>query len=126
MYDAVSDYVQGCGDYADAESISIDHGLLEKSNQITVLPVDFIWHDIANLETFLSLRNAFNTEDNIIQIDAKDNLIEAEDTLVAVVGVDNLCVIKKDDILLIVHRDQVEKVKQIIDTLKKGHKEEYL
>ena len=126
MYDAVSDYVQGCGDYADAKSISIDHGLLEKSNQITVLPVDFIWHDIANLETFLSLRNTFNNEDNIIQIDAKDNLIEAEDTLVAVVGVDNLCVIKKDDILLIVHRDQVEKVKQIIDTLKKGHKEEYL
>ncbi len=126
IYEAVSDYIQGCGDYADSPSVSVDYGIMEKTDKATVLPADFIWHDIGNLETFLSLRNAFQSEDNVIQIDAKDNLIEAEGLLVAVVGVDNLCVIQKDDILLIVHRDQVEKVKQIIDTLKKGHKEEYL
>lgn len=126
VYQAVSDYIQGCGDYADSPSIPFDYEILEKTDKATVLPADFIWHDIGNLEAFLSLRNAFHSDDNVIQIDAKDNLIEAEGLLVAVVGVDNLCVIQKDDILLIVHRDQIDKVKQIIDTLKKGHKEEYL
>ncbi len=126
VFEAVTNYVEGCGDYAEAPSLSFESLFINNTDYITVLPSDFIWQDIGNLEKFLSLKNSLHSEENLIQIDAKDNLVEAEGSLVAVVGVDNICVIKKDDILLIVHRDQVEKVKQIIDTLKKGHKEEYL
>ncbi len=126
VFEAVSSYVEGCGNYSESPSLSFESLFVSGINYITALPFNFIWQDIGNLERFLSLKNALKPDENFIQIDAKDNLVEAEGSLVAVVGVDNLCIIKKDDILLIVHRDQVEKVKQIIDTLKKGHKEEYL
>lgn len=127
LFDTLYNYMQGCGEYTHIPTISFEEFIRTYCKEKTVLPVNFNWHTIETLETFLSLRNTEKTiQDNIIQIDAHDNLVESEGSLVALVGVDNLCVIKNDDIILIAHRDQLNKVKDIIETLKKGHKEDYL
>jgi mannose-1-phosphate guanylyltransferase/mannose-6-phosphate isomerase len=126
VFDPVVEFVHGSGDYSVVPSLSIDYAVIEKTIKRAVLPADFVWCDVGNLNTFLSLRGAQEDEQKIIEIDAKDNLVEVSDSLVALVGVENICVIQKDNILLVVHRDQVEKVKQVIDVLKKDHQEDYL
>lgn len=125
IFEGVAHFVHGAGDYHTIPSSSIDYAVIEKTLKRAVLPADFVWCDVGNLDTFLSLRGQEN-EQNIIEIDSKDNLVEVQDSLVALVGVQNICVVQKDDILLVVNRDQVEKVKQVIDVLKKQQHEDYL
>lgn len=125
IFNGVAHFVHGEGDYHTVPADSIDYAVIEKTTRRAVLPADFVWCDVGNLETFLSLRGHADDQ-NIVEIDAKDNLVEVSDSLVALVGVENLCVVQKDDILLVVNRDQVEKVKRVIDVLKKEHYEDYL
>lgn len=124
IFEPVEDYFHGAGDYSAIPSTSIDYAVIEKTTDRAVLPADFVWCDVGNLETFLSLKD--HDEQNVIEIDAKENLVDVSNSLVALVGVKNLCVVQKDDILLVVHRDQVEKVKHVIDMLKKEQYESYL
>lgn len=126
IFEGVAHFAHGAGDYHTIPRVSIDYAVIEKTIKRAVLPADFVWCDVGNLETFLSLRGHQEQEQNIVEIDAKDNLVEVNDLLVALVGVENLCVVQKDDILLVVNRDQVEKVKQVIDVLKRDHHEDYL
>ena len=112
--------------YHKIEPISVDKGIMERSRSLAVLPVDFVWCDVGNLETFLSLRQADKTFDRVVSIDSKNNLVDVQEGIVALVGVENLCVIQHDQVLLVVHRDQSEKVKQVLEVLRKDHKEEYL
>lgn len=126
VFEAVAHFVHGSGEYSAVPSISIDYAVIEQTIKRAVLPADFVWCDVGNLDTFLSLRGEQEKEQPVIEIDAKDNLVEASDFLVALVGVENICVVQKDDIFLVVHRDHVEKVKRVIDILKKDHHEDYL
>ena len=126
VFDAVAHFVHGSGEYGAVPSISIDYAVIEQTIKRAVLPADFIWSDVGNLDTFLSLRAEQEKEQTVIEIDARDNLVEASDFLVALVGVENICVVQKDDIFLVVHRDQVEKVKRVIDILKQSQHEDYL
>lgn len=129
LSDTISLLRMGVEDYSfyeEMESTSIEKGLLEKSNKISVLPVDFVWCDVGNLETFLSLRESGLGFDRVVSIESKNNLVDVQEGIVALVGVENLCVIQHDQVLLVVHRDHSEKVKQVLDVLRKDHKEEYL
>lgn len=125
VLDAVYDYLEGSASYDQVPSISVDHAVLERADNCVVLPADFVWCDVGNLETFISLKD-HTVQNNVINIDAKNNLVEVEDMLVALVGVDNMCVVQNENILLVVNRNQVEKVKLVLDVLKKEQNEEYV
>lgn len=127
MYESVRAFREGRGHYEDVVSDSIDYAIMEKSKRISVLPVDFPWCDVGNIEVFLSLKEPHIDADNrIIQIDSGRNLVDVPDKLVALVGVEDLCVIDTGDALLIVKRQEAEKVKQVVKKLKDMKAHEYL
>jgi mannose-1-phosphate guanylyltransferase len=109
--------------YKTIESISIDYAVMEKSENLVVLPANFVWCDVGNLESFLLLKQSAALDNNIINIDAHNNLVDVQDGIVALVGVKDLCVIQNDHVLLIVDRQQSEKVKLVLDKLKKDHRD---
>ncbi len=117
-------------DYLSLPSISIDHALMEKSDKIYVVPVDFEWSDVGNLEIFLALQQeaqSKNARGNVIEIDAHNNLISSSSgKMVALLGVDDVCVVETPDALLIVKRSEAEKVKLIVQELKKKNLDQYL
>ncbi len=102
--------------YALCESISIDYAVLEKSKNVYVLPVQFGWSDVGNIETFLLLHSVKQAA-NVVTVEANHNLILSNKKVVGLIGVDDLCVVETDDALLIVKRSQVEKVKQLVHQL---------
>lgn len=113
--------------YHTIDSAPIDKAIIEKSENIYVIPMDFIWYDVGNVGVFLSLREKANEEQkNVIQINAHNNLVNVPNKLVALVDVDNLCVVETDDALLISSRDTVENVKQLVTLLKKEGRNNYL
>ncbi|MFZ1719988.1 MAG: mannose-1-phosphate guanylyltransferase/mannose-6-phosphate isomerase, partial [Candidatus Moraniibacteriota bacterium] len=64
---------------------------------------------------------------NTLAIDSEKNFVHtSKEKLVALVGVHNLVVVETDDALLILHKNEAGKMKDLIATLKKENKEKYL
>lgn len=126
LYAQFACYQQGALEYSALTSISIDYAVIEKSASTMVLPVSFKWSDVGNLDTFLSLKLANNKIDTtIIAIESQNNIV-ASKKLTALIGVENLCIVETDDAILIAKRDDVEKVKLILQELKATHHNQYL
>lgn len=127
VYDAVCAARNAQALYDVVPSISIDFAVIEKSMATWVLPVDFDWYDVGNVGVFLSIKQEQGTlESNLIEINSANNLVDVPDRLVALVGVDNLCVVQTNDALLITKKDDAEQVKAVVNTLKQHQKNGYL
>ena len=113
--------------YEMVKKISIDYAVIEKSDNVWVLPAHFTWYDIGNIAVFLSLRAEQGLlTDKLTLINATNNLVDVPDRLVALLGVDNLCIVQTDDVLLVAKKDEIERVKELIALLKKEQRYAYL
>jgi mannose-1-phosphate guanylyltransferase len=110
---------KGTKKYDDVEAISIDYAVLEKSKNIAVVPATFSWCDVGNVAVFLSLQQS-DTTTSIVTIDAHNNKVSVPNKTVALVGVDDLCIIETADSLLICKQSEAEKVRNVVQYLKKN------
>ena len=107
---------------------SIDYGLMEKANNIFVIPAEFEWNDLGSWDALYDIFSK-KENDNVVRglgtvLEGKNNFIQSKDRFTAVIGIDDIVVVNTDDATLIVPRNKVEKVKDLVDWLdKKNHKE---
>ncbi|MBN9166944.1 MAG: mannose-6-phosphate isomerase [Myxococcales bacterium 68-20] len=111
------------------ESISIDHGVMEKAEGLAVVPGDFGWNDVGSWQSAWELAdrdpngNALGPSDLVI--DGKDNLVRslgASKKTIALVGVNDLVVVETDDAILVIPRERAQDVRLVVDALKKAGK----
>lgn len=105
------------------DPVSIDYGLLEKSKNIYVVACEFQWNDLGSWNALYDVLGKDN-EGNIVRGKGKimgghNNFIESNGRFTAVIGVDDLVVINTEDATLVVPREKVEMVKEMVDFLKK-------
>ena len=106
------------------EDISMDYGIMEKSKNIVVVPVDIGWSDLGSFDAICNISDK-DEDDNIVDshnivIDSRNNYIYSEkDKIVSTIGVNDLIVVDNRDALLICKKDQSQKVKKVVETLKK-------
>jgi mannose-1-phosphate guanylyltransferase/mannose-6-phosphate isomerase len=108
--------------YRRLPSISLDHGIMEKADNVAVVPaVDLGWSDVG---TWSALHDLFPADDrgNVIlgralDIDSRDSLIFSRDRLVATIGLENMVVVDTADATLVCSRDMVQKVKDLVAEL---------
>lgn len=115
--------------YAKAESISIDFGIMEKANNVKVLPVEFGWDDLGtwgSLYDKLPKDNQNNAVVNAATIfrDASNNIVRTQKGKhVVIQGLDNFIVVEKDNVLLICPKDQEQNIKEIVAEVKEKYSE---
>ncbi len=126
LFAQVQAFRDGTCEYKDIESISVDCAVIEKSNHVWVHPVDFSWCDVGNLEIFCSLKERYTAVSKPIEINAHNNLVDVPGKLVALVGVDDLCIVETDDALLITKKEQAENVRAVVSYLKQNDLKNYL
>lgn len=128
LYHTMAEYLQSSGAYHDIAAESFDRAVLEKSNKLSVLPADFSWCDVGTIEMFLSLKKEYQKTNhtNVVAIESSNNLIDAQHSLVALVGVHDLCIIQSGHVLLIVRRKDAEKIRALVATLKQSGLSEYV
>ena len=107
-------------DFIDPESI--DYGLLEKANNIYVIPADFQWNDIGSWKALYDIFNA-DKDGNIIRgfgkiMNGKDNLIHSNERFTAILGASNLVVVNTKDATLVADKNDVEEIKNLVGYLK--------
>ena len=112
--------------FASMPSISIDHGIMEKISPLAVVPGSFGWSDLGSWHTVWELGKRDHRDnvgpDDAVFIDAHRNLIEdlrTNKTLrtVALLGVEDLCVVETDDAVLIMPRSRAQDVRAVVDEL---------
>lgn len=114
------------GTFAQAESISIDFALMEKTKQAAVVSCSIGWSDIGSWNALGDLVPADaqgnSIEGEVFLHDVKNCYFQADGRIIAAVGVENLIVIDTPDALLIADKNRSQDVKQIVGQLKKiGH-----
>lgn len=102
------------------DKVSIDYGIMEKSNRIKVIPCDIGWNDIGSFVAFEDVMDK-NENGSVIsqakakEIDSGNNIVYLEGDEVALIGVHDLVVVKSDGKLLVCHKDHVQDIKKIFD-----------
>lgn len=112
------------------ESISIDNGIMEKHNEIYVVPGTFGWDDLGNWLSFSKVKvpDSFGniTEGEIITVNTRNSIVIGGKKLISVVGVNDLVIIDTDDATLICEKGSVQDIKKVLETLKICGKDEYI
>ena len=117
--------------FPECPSISIDYGVMEKSQRIAVLPAEFGWSDVGSFAALPEVRDADEagnvTEGEALVIDGKNNVVLAGKTRpVAVIGVEDLVVVDAGDAVLVCRRDRAQDVRKAVEELKRRGREELL
>lgn len=127
IYETVSDYKQGIGLYDQVPAASFDTAILEQSKNSVVLPANLAWTDVGSLTSYLSVQASHQPlSGEIIAIDAHKNLVNVQDKLVVLIGIDDVCVVQTDDVLLIARRNETDKIKKVLDVLRTSTGQTYL
>lgn len=113
------------------DSISIDYAVLEKAHNVRGLAArDFGWNDVGSWNAVYELleRDSLGNSNSLdsIAIDSHNNFVDARGKLVALLGVRDLIVVDTPDALLVAHRDQAQKVGEVVKTLEKHNRHELL
>ncbi len=116
--------------YPTIPSISIDYGVMERSNDVVVVPGDFGWNDVGSWDVLGAIYPT-DAEGNTkrgetIAIDTKDCIVYSEDKLIATVGVEDLIVVSTEDAIMVCRKDKAQDVKKIVDKLKEKDSKKYL
>jgi len=109
--------------FAAMPSISIDYGVLERSDRVSLVPCDIGWNDVGSWQAVheISAKDANGNalQGKVIAVDCRNSLIRADKRLVAAIGVEDLCVIETADAVLISKNDQTQRVREVVDELHK-------
>lgn len=110
-------------DFAKVPDISIDYAVMERSQQVAVVPSDFGWSDIGSWNAVRDLvePDAANNRavGEAVFMDSHDTFVQSDGRLVATVGVDNLTIVDTPDALLVAASDKAQDVKKVVAELKK-------
>jgi mannose-1-phosphate guanylyltransferase len=120
-YEAVLDRV-----YPALESISIDYGVMERTEQpVYVFKADFGWSDVGSWQALYELRGGeYDAGENLLLgdamvVDAKRNLVfSSTERKVALLGVEDLVVVDTPDAVMVARLDRSQEVKRFPDLLK--------
>ncbi len=102
-------------------SDSIDYAVMEKTADAKVLPLDVGWNDVGSWSALWDVTdkddNGNACEGDVITIDTRNSYVYAE-SLVALVGLDDVVVVETDDSILVAKKDHVQDVKKVVAQLK--------
>ncbi len=102
-------------------SISIDYGIMEKAENVMVLPVDFGWADLGTWTSIYDLKPKDEAENTCIRGEAlfyesKGNIVSLEnsETLVVIQGLEDSIVAQSDNTILICKRQEEQRIKDFM------------
>ncbi|NOH02531.1 MAG: NTP transferase domain-containing protein [Chloroflexi bacterium] len=117
------------------KNVTVDYGIMEKAERVAVLPAGGLgWSDVGswsslfevllpdmngNIATNAGLHLAHETHNTLVYGGGSDRLV-------VTIGVDDMVIVDTGDVLLVCKTDQAQKVKDVVEHLKKHRQETYL
>ena len=116
--------------YGEIRKISIDYGIMEKSNEIFVIPGDFGWNDVGSLD-MLEVLHTPNKDGNVLigettEIDCKNVISFSSGRHIALIGLEDVIVVETDKSVLVCAKERAQDVKYVVEKLKEQYKKELI
>lgn len=118
--------------YPQCVKISIDFGIMEKADNVYIIPSSFGWSDLGTwnraYETMEKdyLGNAVNGA-NVLVIDALRNIVHADDKkLVLLQGMEDFIVVDTKDVLMICKKEKEQEIKEYVAEVKRNKGDKFL
>jgi len=112
------------------EPLSIDYGVMEKSDRVAVIPADIGWSDVGSWAALdeISIKDVHGNviTGNVVDVDSRDSILYASDRLVATLGLQDMIVVDTEDATLVCRKDRAQDVKKIVAELKRRGAEEHI
>ncbi len=111
---------------------SIDYGIMEKADNVVVVPSDFGWSDVGSWGALPEVIEPDKTGNVVINArtlvnqDSAGCLVYGGSKMVALIGVDDLIVVNTDDALLVCRRERAQEVKKVVEELERRGLKNYL
>jgi mannose-1-phosphate guanylyltransferase len=119
--------------YYQCTNISIDYGIMEKADNVYVLPTDFGWSDLGTWASVYDLAekdylgNAVIPSDKVIMYDSSNCMVNVPKGKVVILqGLDDYIVVEANNTLMICRKDQEQAVKQIVADVKSKFGSDYI
>jgi mannose-1-phosphate guanylyltransferase len=108
-------------EYMKIDGISIDYGIMEKSNDVYVMETNFRWDDIGSwtaLERYLKKDESGNSiKGEVKALDSQNCILYGDKRLIAAVGIKDLIVVETDDVILVCQKDRDQDIKCLLKNL---------
>ena len=118
--------------YNEIKGESIDYGVMEKADNVVVIPANFGWSDVGSWSAVPEVIAADSNGNVIVKtrheitIDSGGCLVSGGDKLVALVGVKDIILVNTEDALLVCSKERAQDVKRVVEELEKRELTEYL
>ncbi|WP_294155348.1 mannose-1-phosphate guanylyltransferase [uncultured Clostridium sp.] len=107
--------------YCETEAISIDYAVLEKSNEIYVVPSDIGWDDIGTWKSVerYKKKDIYNNilEGNAQVIDSRSNIAINNEKRIVMIGIDDVMTIETEDSIYIVNKNYMNNLRDYKNNL---------
>jgi mannose-1-phosphate guanylyltransferase/mannose-6-phosphate isomerase len=114
--------------FATAENISIDYAVMERSNQVSVVPLDAGWNDVGSWSAVWEIAekdSQGNASRGDVMLEATRNAyVHAEHRMVSVLGLDDVIVVETADAVMVAAKDKAQDVKLLVDRIKQSARTE--
>jgi mannose-1-phosphate guanylyltransferase len=118
----------------DLKSQTIDYGVMEKAERVAVLPAGGLgWNDVGSWDSLFEvllpdMNGNVATNAQHLAVDTHSTLVytKSDQRLVVTIGLDDMVIVDAGDVLMVCKVDQSQKVKDVVEHLKKHHQEKYL
>ncbi len=119
--------------YQQCTNISIDYGIMEKADNVYVLPSEFGWSDLGTWASIYQLAekdyvgNAVIPSEKVIMYDSSNCMVNVPgEKLVVLQGLHDFIVVESNNTLLICPRDKEQNVKQVVADVKQKFGAKYI
>ncbi len=111
--------------FLSVERISIDYAVMEKTKKAVVVLANILWSDVGSWDSLYDMLDK-DEEGNVkfgkvVTIDTKNSMIveNSGKKIVATIGLEDIVIVETDDVLLVFKKGMGEKVKHLVNRLKK-------
>jgi mannose-1-phosphate guanylyltransferase len=113
------------GGFEAVGSVSVDHAVLERADDVVTVSLDVEWDDLGSWD---ALRRMLPTDADgtvvagdadVLSLDAENNVVAGDDVHVSLVGVDDLAVVAHDDRVLVVPTETAQRVRELVAELER-------
>ncbi len=116
--------------YQNTPRISIDYGVMEKAENVFVVPGSFGWSDVGDWRAVYDISDKNNLGNsltgNVIAHDSSRCLVQSGERLVVLVGIHDVVVVDTSDAVLVCHRESAQQVKNIVDYMHAHQMERFI
>ena len=116
--------------FATCPDDSIDYAVMEKTALAAMVPLDAGWSDVGSWSSLWETADNKDENGNVIVGDAilegvNNSYINAEERLIAVVGLDDVVVVETKDAVMVANKNKVQDIKNVVNKLKAEKRPEF-